>query len=110
MIYQHLIFCIVCKCAFCMLVLDWFPDITQGLVLMAPLWLQRVRLDVPGHEAPAVVDHPRLGLLPPGRGVRPQPLAQRGHAGPQLVHHRGGVHLLGPHGRLAAQDQGLYTQ
>ena len=86
------------------------PDIAERLILVTPLGLESVRLDVPGDQNLSVMNHPGLRLLPrqPGPWVRPEPLPECGHPGEQLVDHRGGVHLLRPHRRLAAQDQRLW--
>ena len=92
-----------------MLVLDWFPDIAQGLILVTPLGLESICLYSPGHQDLSMMDHPGLRLFPcqPSPGVRPQPLTECGDPGEQLVDNSRGVNLLRPHGRLATQDQGL---
>ena len=43
-------------------------------------WLQRVRPDSAVDESPAVLEDARLGLVPPARRVRPQPLRVRRRA------------------------------
>ena len=43
-------------------------------------WLQRVRPDPAVDESPAVLQDARLGLVEPGRRIRPQPLRERRRA------------------------------